>query len=128
LASPFGNDLTLKSDKIIYCFFKYLFLAIGLLFHAVSVRLVISLGLVSGSLQEDWVQILPLILMGLGGVGCVVTFLILRSKLVLVEIKDSFIIISKNGDRRTVNWTSIAEISQIQFVHPSLVSSSSPIY
>lgn len=110
------DQATMRSNKLIYCFFRYIFFVLGILILGVTLRVAISSELSSG----DWGQLIPLLFMALSGIGAIAIFLIINHRIAMVEISDRLLVISKNGERRAASWTDIGAISQIQLVQPPL--------
>lgn len=110
----------MESDRTYHYFFKYLFLVVGLVMMigpALSFVFPDSVEINGKTGTMDFATAIIFVLLGLLSM---LVFLLIKDKFAIVELRSQTLTIKQNREVRTLNWSDVASISQIQFVQPPL--------
>jgi hypothetical protein len=101
-----------ESNKIQVLFWRYFFLAIGIVLLCLSI-----LKFYNPDRITDWYN-----LMMFGGIGLllIVLNIILFDKIKSVKVNHSRIIFEENGAQKDINWKNVDRIGRVLFIAPPL--------
>jgi hypothetical protein len=110
----------MESNRIYHYFFKYVFLAVGLLIMIVPVISFVFPDSVEINGETGSMDLTTTIIMALFALIAILIFFVIKDKFAIVEIRSQTITIKQGGEERTVKWLDIESVSQIQFIQPPL--------